>query len=114
MAREPVFGLIVAKAPPWSRKKIILKSPPPWVGNRNALSPAQVKACVALGEAAYAAYGTTGKIPYKGVSMPAVAVKVATAVPKGEGVHGGRTKEERRRLAHEGARASLDALKALV
>jgi len=78
------------------------------------LSVPQKKECIALGEAAYAPYGTRGKTPYKGVSMPAVAVKVAITVLKGEGVHGGKTKEKRRSDAHAAARASLDALKASI
>ena len=114
MAREPMFGLIVAKAPPWSRKKMILKSPPPWVGNRNALSNPQKKACAALGDAAFAAFGTTGKTQYKGVNMPSVAVKVATSVPKGEKAHGGKSRDERRNERHAAARASLDGLKASI
>lgn len=114
MAREPMFGLIVAKAPPWSRKKMCLKTPPPWCGNRNALSNPQKKACAALGDAAFAAFGTTGKTQYKGVNMPSVAVKVATTVPKGEKAHGGKSKDERRNDRHAAARASLDGLKASI
>lgn len=113
MARG-MMGLIVAKSPPWSGKPYVLKTPPPWAGNRNALSNAQKKACIALGDAAFTAYGTKGKIPYKGFNMPAVAVKVATAVPKGEGVHGGKSRETRRTEAHEASRASLDALRASI
>lgn len=113
MARG-IFGLIVAHAPPWSRKDIILKRPPSWAGNPANLSNPQKKACVALGEAAMAAYGTKGKTPYKGVSMPSVAVKVAVAVPKGEGVHGGKSKETRRTERHDAARASLDSLRASI
>ena len=114
MAREPMFGLIVAKAPPWSRKRMYLRTPAPWVGNRNALSNPQKKACAALADAAYAAFGTMGKIFYKGVSMPAVAVKVAAAVPKGEKAHGGKSKDERRNERHAAASASIASLKALI
>jgi hypothetical protein len=113
LAKGP-FGLIVASAPPWSRKAIVFKKAPSWAGNPANLSNPQKKACVALGEAAMAAYGTKGKTPYKGVSMPAVAVKVAVAVPKGEGVHGGKSKETRRTERHDAARASLDALRASI
>lgn len=108
------FGLIVAKGPPWSRKPWILKTPPPWFRNRNALSAPQIKACLALSEAATAAFGTRGKIMYKGVSMPAVAVKVAGVVPKGPGVHGGLSREERGRRQHEAASASIASLRALL
>jgi len=111
---SPEFGLIVAKGVPWSRKRWIMKSPPAWYRNRSALSGPQAKACMALGDAAFAAFGTMGKTQYKGVSMPAVAVKVATTVPKGEGAHGGKTKESRRTERHAAARASLDALRALI
>jgi hypothetical protein len=109
-----MFGLIVAKGPPWSRKEWILKTPPPWAGNSRNLSGPQAKACIALGDAAFAAYGTTGKTHYKGVNMPSVAVKVATVVPKGEGIHGGKTQATRRKEAHDAARASIDSLRALV
>jgi hypothetical protein len=109
-----MFGLIVAKAPPWSRKRMYLRTPAPWVGNRNALSNPQKKACAALADAAYAAFGTMGKIFYKGVSMPAVAVKVAAAVPKGEKAHGGKSKDERRNERHAAASASIASLKALI
>jgi len=108
------FGLIVAKGPAWSRKPWILKSPPPWFRNRNALSGPQLKACIALGDAATAAYGTMGKTPYKGVSMPSVAVKVATTVPKGAKVHGGLSKRERAERAHAASGASLAGLKSLL
>jgi hypothetical protein len=108
------FGLIVAKGPAWSRKPWILKTPPPWYRNRNALSSPQIKACLALAEAATAAYGTKGKTQYKGVSMPSVAVKVATTVAKGAGVHGGLTREERGRRAHEAAAASIASLRSLL
>lgn len=108
------FGLLVAKGVPWSRKAWILKAPPAWYRNRNALSAPQLKACIALGDAATAAYGTRGKTPYKGVSMPAVAVKVATTVPKGSKVHGGLSKSERAERAHAAAGTSLAGLKSLL
>jgi len=108
------FGLIVASAPPWSRKRWILKTPPPWFRNRNALSGPQLKACLALATAANAAYGTKGKTPYKGVSMPAVAVKVATTVPKGAKAHGGLSRDERATRAHETAAASIAGLRSIL
>jgi len=114
MAREPMFGLIVAHAPPWSRHKLILKTPPPWAGNRDALSVPQLKACAALADAAYGAFGTKGKMQYKGVNMPAVAVKVAIAVPKGEKAHGGKSEDERRNERHAAASASIASLKTLI
>lgn len=107
-------GLLVCKAPPWAKKDFYLRSPPPWYKNRKNLSDPQKKAAVALGEAAYAAYGKRGKRMYKGVNMPVVAVEVAKAVPKGKKVHGGKTKKERAREAHEAAKASLDSLRALI
>jgi hypothetical protein len=109
------YGLLVAKAVPWSRKQpVILKSPPPWYKNRNALSAPQLKACLALARAATGAYGTRGKIPYKGVSMPAVAVKVAGAVPKGASVHGGLSRSDRASRAHSAAGASIAGLESLL
>lgn len=108
------FGLIVAKGPAWSRKPWILKTPPPWYRNRNALSGPQLKACLALATAATAAYGTRGKTPYKGVSMPAICVKVATAVPKGAGVHGGLSASQRAERAHTAAGASIASLRSIL
>ena len=108
------FGLVVAKAPAWSRKQYILKTPPPWYRNRAALSGPQIKACLALGTAAISARGTTGKTPYKGVSMPSVAVKVATSVPKGAGVHGGRTAADLRTIRQAAADASMASLRSLL
>jgi len=114
MAREPTFGLIVGFGPPWSRRKIILKKPSPWTGNREALRPAQIKACIALGEAAKAARGTRGLTLYKGISMPGVAVKVAMAVSKGEGAYGGKRMADRRTEQHAKADTSLDGLRSLL
>lgn len=108
------FGLLVAKGPAWSRKPWILKTPPPWYKNREALSPAQLKACIALGEAAMGAFGTRGKRQYKGVSMPAVAVEVAARVPKGVGAHGGVSPEQRRQQRHSAATASLEGLRSIL
>ena len=84
------------------------------MGNVANLSVPQLKACLALAEAAHRAYGKFGKVRYKGVEMPAVAVEVAKAVPKGAGVHGGKTYAERRRERHEAAAASIEALRALI
>lgn len=114
MPVSPETGLLVAKGAPWSRKRWIMKSPPPWYRNRGALSAAQLKADLALATAATAAYGTKGKTPYKGVSMPAVAVKVAIAVPKGEKVHGGLSRAERSTRAHEASSTSIAGLRTLL
>jgi len=109
------FGLLVAKAVPWSRKQpFIVKSPPPWFRNRGALSAAQLKACIALAEAASASYGTKGKVPYKGVSMPAIAVAVAGKVAKGAKVHGGLTRAERAERSHAAAGASIAGLRSIL
>jgi len=108
------FGLLVAKGVPWSRKAWILKSPPAWYRNRAALSGPQLKACLALAGAATAAYGTKGKTPYKGVSMPSIAVKVAVGVPKGEKAHGGLSRAERSTRAHEAAATSIAGLRTLL
>ena len=108
------FGLLVAKGVPWSRKPWILKTPPPWYKNRDALSGPQLKADIALARAATAAYGTRGKTHYKGVSMPAVAVKVAMTVPKGVSVHGGLSRDQRASRAHAAAGASIASLESLL
>jgi hypothetical protein len=73
-----------------------------------------LKAAIALAKAATGAYGTRGKMRYKGVSMPAVAVKVAMAVPKGARAHGGKTIAERAAERHATAAASIAALEALL
>lgn len=108
------FGLIVARGPPWSRKAWILKTPPPWFRNREALSAAQLKACIALANAATGSYGTTGKRMYKGVNMPAIAVEVATKVSKGVGAHGGISPEQRRAQRHAAASASIQGLQSIL
>jgi hypothetical protein len=108
------FGLIVAKGPAWSRKEWILKTPPPWYRNRGALSGPQLKACIALATAATGAFGTRGKQQYKGVSMPAVAVKVATTVPKGPKAHGGLSRQERADRNHASAATSIDGLRSIL
>lgn len=105
------FGLVVSKGVPWSRKEWVLKEPPPWYRNRNALSGPQLRACLALAEVATAAYGTKGKTPYKGVSMPSICVKVAAGC-SGK-TYGGLTREERARRAHEAAGPSIASLRAL-
>lgn len=114
MARTGIGRVHLAWAPPWSKRPVIFKQGAPWTGDAGKLSVPQLKACLALAETAYNAYGTFGKQRYKGVSMPAVAVKVAAAVTKGAGVHGGVTPAERRRAAHEAATASIAALRALI
>jgi len=108
------FGLLVAKGVPWSRKPWILKTPPPWYRNRGALSAPQLKACIALGTTATAAYGTRGKEMYKGVTMPAVAVKVAAGVPKGVKAHGGKSPAERAETRHAMAGASIAGLRTIL
>ena len=107
-------GMQIYFSVPWARKPITFRRGPPWMGNVANLSLPQLKACLALAEAAHRAYGKFGKVRYKGVEMPAVAVEVAKAVPKGAGVHGGKTYEERRRERHEAAAASIEALRALI
>lgn len=119
MARTDIPGVIIASVPPWTlgakaARGYIFKKGPPWMANRGALSSPQLKACLALATAATGLYGTRGKLPYKGVSMPAVAVKVAGAVPKGVGVHGGMSRADRARARHEAAGASISALQSLI
>lgn len=108
------FGLLVCKAPPWARKNFYLRTPPPWYRNRAGLSAPQLSACLALARAANAAYGKRGKVMYKGVNMPIVAVEVAKAVPKGAKVHGGLTRAERAERRHSMASASIAGLEGLL
>lgn len=113
-ARLTEFGLIVSRTPPWARRKYVLKRPAPWTGKRENLSGPQLKACLALARAATASYGKRGKVPYKGVNMPVVAVEVAKAVPKGASVHGGLSRADRARRAHEAASASIASLESIL
>lgn len=119
MARTDIPGVIIASVPPWTlgrkaARGFIFKKAPPWMGNRAALSVPQLKANLALANVATEAYGTRGKEMYKGVAMPKVAVAVAKGVPKGPGVHGGVSPEERSRAAHEAAGASIASLRSLI
>lgn len=114
MARTQIPGVHISFFPPWSRKLFGFKRGAPWTGDASKLSVPQLKACLSLATAATNAYGTTGKIRYKGKNMPAIAVEVAKAVSKGAGVHGGLKPSERRRLQHEAASSSIAALKALI
>lgn len=114
MAKTMIPGVHISFFPPWSRRLIGFKRGAPWTGDASKLSLPQLKACLSLAEAAYAAYGTMGKVRYKGVSMPAVAVEVAKTVKSGVGIHGGLTPAERRREAHELASSSIAALRALI
>jgi len=108
-------GMQIYFSVPWSRKPLTIRPGPRWLGNRAALSVPQLKACLALAEAAYSkSWGSQGFRYYKGINMPASAVIVATTVSKGEGVHGGKSRAERRRERHEAAAASIEALRALI
>jgi hypothetical protein len=108
-------GMQIYFSVPWSRKALTLRPGPPWIDNVANLSLPQLKAALALAEAAHTrAYGQFGKRRYKGMMMPASAVIVATTVPKGPGIHGGKTIEERRRERHEAAAASIEALRSLI
>ena len=99
----------------WSRKPLHLRRGPAWMNNPAALSVPQLRACLALARAAHdRAYGRKGKRYYKGMMMPAPAVIVAETVPKGVGVHGGKSPDARRRERHRAAAASIAALEALL
>jgi len=109
------LGILIARPPAGrTHKAYVLKTPPPWFGNRDALRPAQIKACIALGEAAYGAHGTKGSTKYKGLLITNVAAKVAATVPRGVGAQGGMSPADRSRKNHELARGSLDGLKSLL
>ena len=119
MARTGIPGVIIAQVPPWTlgakaARGYIYKRGPPWLANVAALSVAQLKAAKALATVATGLFGTRGKLPYKGVSMPAIAVKVAAGVPKGVGVHGGMSPTDRARAKHEVASARIASLTALI
>lgn len=116
-----VIGRVITAAPvPWTLKKLplglTLKTGPPWMTNPAALSGPQLKACIALATVATSAYGTRGKLPYKGVAMPAIAVKVAASpeVKKGEKVYGGMSRKERAELAHGMASTRIATLRMML
>ncbi|RLE47084.1 MAG: hypothetical protein DRJ31_09370 [Candidatus Methanomethylicota archaeon] len=112
-------GMILAKAPPWTRKRtlagFIVKNGPPWLGRPEELSPAQLAVVVDFAEKAHRLYGTTGKMNYKGVDMPAIAVKLAGEMKKGVGAYGGVSPEDRRRERYTRTeRVSLPHLRSLL
>jgi hypothetical protein len=108
-------GMQIYFSVPWSRKPITFRRGPPWMGNVANLSGPQLKAALALAEAAYSkGYRQYGKIRYKGLNLPAPAVIVAQSVPKGAKVHGGMTRVERAERRHAAAGASIEALRALI
>jgi len=110
MARTGIGRVHLVWFPPWSKRPMGFKRGAPWTDNVKALSAPQLKACVALAEAAYAAYGTRGKIN----GIPAVAIKVQAAVPAGPGVHGGVSPAERARISHDATAKRISALRALI
>jgi len=114
--RGALSGLQVYISVPWAKKPVTFRNPPPWAPHkREALSSPQLKAAYSLAKAAYEyAYGKKGKALYKGVSMPIGAFIVATSVPKGAKIHGGRTVTERAELRHAGAAAMLAYLESLL
>jgi hypothetical protein len=116
MARTGIPGVHVSFVVPWALGKkaqrgYIFKTGAPWTKNVSALSLFQLRQCLKLAEAATAQYGTRGKLPYKGVSMPAVAVKIA---PKITGSVGGMSRADRAKARHEATSARIDALRALI
>jgi hypothetical protein len=112
MAKTNIPGVIVSKTVPWTAKGWVFKRAPAWMGNREALSVYQLKQNIRLAEAAHAAYGTKGKMNYKGFNMPAIAVKIA---PQISGSVGGKTPAERARIRHEEVTPrSIEALRAIL
>ena len=102
MAKTRIPGIIIAQVPPWTRgtkaaRGYVFKRAPKWMDNLEALSVYQLKQCLALAKAAEDLYGTRGKLRYKGVDMPAIAVKIA---PKISGSKGGKTRAERSEERH--------------
>ena len=99
----------------WTEKPLILRRGPAWMGRVENLSGPQLKAAYALAKAAYEfAYGKKGKVRYKGKNLPIGAFIVAQAVPKGAGVHGGKTRAERAEERHAAAAATLAYLESLI
>lgn len=105
MAVLEMFGakMVISRVTtPGARTGYCLKRYP-----RRINTPNQIKAQIALGEAAYSAYGSKGTI----AGIPAVAAKVRDMVPKGAGVHGGKSAGQVREENHAAARGSIEALK---
>lgn len=104
MAIMEMFGakMVLSKAPSWSKEGYVIKRYP-----RRINTPNQLKAQIALSEAAYNAYGSEGMV----AGIPAVAAAVQSAVPKGVGVHGGKSRKQIAEENHAAARASIEALK---
>lgn len=116
MVKTSIPGMIFARAPSWTKEGktvmgFILKRGPPWLGDASKLSDPQLSACIALGELAFSAYGTSGFANYKGRRMPKIAADLAVQL-SGKS-YGGLSKEQRRTANHQMARASLDSLRAL-
>lgn len=102
---------------PWSRRTIVMKRGAPWTGDAGQLSVFQLRACLSLAEGAYSLFDNKearGKIRYKGVNMPAIAVLVGERVKKGIGIYGGPTPEDKRRRDHKTAESTIAALRALI
>lgn len=100
MAVLRVLGekVIVANTPAWTRKKhgLVIKeyNLPPALELGTPLGAQQMK----LMNAAHSSRGVTGKMRYKGVSMPAIAVKIAGEIG---GSVGGKTKAQRAQEAYD-------------
>ena len=107
-----IFGtkFILVRGPPWTYKRpkfpILKRYNLPAPMNPNTpLGKQQIKfAQVATSSAVY---GQTGKIVYKGISMPRVAYLIARGVA---GSTGGKSREQRRTERHEAALARLAAV----
>jgi hypothetical protein len=122
MAKIPFLkGLQVYFSVPWSRKPLTLRSGPPWqLTGLKGLSLPQLKAVEALIDIMVnTVYGKVkGKLPYRGISMPASAVTLASTLAAkkltGPKVHGGMTPAERAAKRHEAALATLAYVKSLI
>lgn len=98
-----------------TRKELILRSGPPWMGKAELLSLPQLKACYALAKIAHEyGYEKTGKVKYKGLNISMPAYIVALGVPKGVGVHGGKKRTERAEERHKVTKLVLKFLEAMI
>ena len=98
--------VVVARAPPWSRKGTVIKNYPSSAQNPSDL---QLRARVAFARAAHAAFGTKGKIN----GMPAVcqAIKANYSSP-GTYAQAQQRAESKRQIAHQAAAANIQAMEA--
>ena len=105
-------GLIPTRLPSWSKHPTGVKKE--YRPTIDRASVPQLNAMKSFVNAANGARGATGKAPYKGVAMPAVAVRIASTVQHGVGVHGGKSPQTRRAESQAASQNTLSAIDAAI